>query len=309
MKLYAKSNLNPSQMGVKSVKLFDEPNHKKFKFYEVSLMYLRFLLRKGFHQKFLSLKEVKDMYWGFGALLILAGIHLFANRAQILGWIWKGHFLSFAAGISFAYVFIDLLPELEKGQSVLKRSFGEILPYLDRHTYVIALLGVLFYYGLHTQSTTSSNRNFWISLSGYWIFNFFVGASLSDGNNPEIQPLLLFTIAMGMHYFIVDHNANEENGALYNQKGRWFLVLALFFGYIVGYLTSIPDTVVAITVSFISGGVLLNVLRYELPKREQIGYYFFLMGSLIFTLLILNLNYIQKILQEGERDRIEAINN
>lgn len=247
------------------------------------------------------------MYWGFVALLILAVIHLFANRAQILGWIWKGNFLSFAAGISFAYVFVDLLPELEKGQSVLKRSFGDILPYLNRHTYVIALLGVLFYYGLHTQSTSRSDRNFWIKLGGYLLFNFFVGASLSDGNNPEIQPLFLFTIAMGMHYFISDHNANEENGSLYNQKGRWLLVLALFLGYIVGYLTSIPDTVVAIAVSFISGGILLNVLRYELPKRQQVGYYFFLMGSLIFTLIILNLDYAKKILEEEGRVGTEVI--
>lgn len=229
------------------------------------------------------------MYWGFVALLTLVAIHLFANRAQILGWVWKGNFLSFAAGISFAYVFVDLLPQLEKGQSVLKRSFGDILPYLDRHTYVIALLGVLFYYGLHTQPKTNSDRNFWMSMGGYSLFNFFVGASLSDGNNPEIQPLLLFTIAMGMHYFIADHSANIENAALYNQKARWLLVLALFLGYIVGYMTRIPDTVVAIAVSFISGGVLLNVLRYEIPKREQVGYYFFLMGSLIFTLIILSL--------------------
>lgn len=249
------------------------------------------------------------MYWGFVALLVLAFIHLFANRAQILGWIWQRNFLSFAAGISFAYVFVDLLPELEKGQSVLKRSFGDILPYLDRHTYVIALLGVLFYYGLHTQSKTGSDRNFWISLGGYLLFNFFVGASLSDGNNPEIQPLLLFTIAMGMHYFITDHNAKEKNVLLYDQKGRWFLVLALFLGYIVGYLTSIPDTVVAIAVSFISGGVLLNVLRYELPKREQIGYYFFLMGSLIFTLIILNLDYTKNTLQEKNTFKIASKND
>lgn len=247
------------------------------------------------------------MYRGFFALLVLAAIHLFANRVRISEWVWKGNFLSFAAGISFAYVFVDLLPQLEKGQSVLKRSFADVLPYLDRHTYVIALAGVLFYYGLHARSTTGSDRNFWVSLGGYLLFNFFVGASLSDGNNPEIQPLLLFTVAMGMHYFIVDHNTNEKNISLYNQKGRWFLAVALFLGYIVGYLASIPDTVVAIAVSFISGGVLLNVFRYELPKREQIGYYFFLTGSLIFTLIILNIDYQRKLFLEAGGDRSEAI--
>ena len=110
-------------------------------------------------------------YKSFTALLILATIHLFANKTKILGWIWHGRFLSFAAGISFAYVFVDLLPKLEKGQQVLKQAFA-VVPYLDRHAYVIALLGVLFFYGLHSQSKKKSALSFWLSTSGYVIFNF-----------------------------------------------------------------------------------------------------------------------------------------
>lgn len=228
---------------------------------------------------------------GFIALLILAFIHLFANQASVLGWIWHGRFLSFAAGISFAYVFIDLLPELEKGQPLLKQTFHPLVPYLDRHAYLIALIGVLFFYGIHTPSSTDPKRSFWIATSGYLIFNFFVGASLSDSKNPEIQPISLFTIAMGMHYFIRDHNASLDNSAIYQKRARWLLVAMLFAGYLIGYLTHIPDAIVAIAISFIAGAVLLNVLRYELPKREQIGYLFFVAGALFYTMLILNLSH------------------
>jgi len=226
------------------------------------------------------------------ALFILAFIHLFANKADILGWVWHGHFLSFAAGISFAYVFIDLLPGLEKEQSILRKAFNPLIPYLDRHAYLVALIGVLFFYGLHTQSQspTTPNRNFWISTAGYLIFNFFVGVSLSEVGNPEIQPLFLFTIAMGMHYFVSDHTTSIGNSVLYQSKARWLLVATLFAGYISGKLAHIPEAVVAITVSFIAGGVLLNVLRYELPKREQVGYFFFVIGSLFYTTLILSLD-------------------
>jgi len=231
---------------------------------------------------------------GFIALVVLAFIHLYANQAKILGWIWHGRFLSFAAGISFAYVFVDLLPELEKGQPLLKQTLDPVLPYLNRHAYVIALLGVLFFYGIQTQSQTNALRNFWISTSGYLLFNFFVGATLSDSTDPEIQPLFLFTAAIGMHYFIRDHTASLQNDIIYQKQGRWFLVFALFAGYIVGNLTHIPDSIVAIAVSFLAGGVLLNVLRYELPKREQVGYLFFLIGSLFYTVVILNLNSIPK---------------
>lgn len=217
------------------------------------------------------------MYVGFIALIILASIHLFANKVKVLGWIWHGRFLSFASGISFAYVFVDLLPQIEKGQNILK----PVIPYLDRHAYVIALLGMLFFYGLHAQSQTESKRNFWLLTSGYIFFNLLVGASLSDSTNPEIQPLYLFTIAMGMHYFIRDHNIREE-------KARWLLVAALFAGYFTGTIIHIPKTVIAIAVSFIAGGVLLNTLHYELPKNEKIGYLFFLIGAILYTAIILN---------------------
>ena len=131
---------------------------------------------------------------GLAALLILAAIHLFANQATILGWVWHGRFLSFAAGISFSYVFVDLLPALEEGQPVLKSTFDRLVPYLDRHAYLIALVGVLFYYGLHRGTSEASARNFWLSISGYLLFNLLMGASLADSNNRDIQPIWLSLI-------------------------------------------------------------------------------------------------------------------
>lgn len=225
---------------------------------------------------------------GFFSLLTLICIHLFGNTNKISKWIWHGRFLSFAAGISFAYIFVDLLPALEKGQPALRRTFN-FIPYFDRHAYVIALLGVLFYYGLHKQSLKGGVKNYWVSLSGYFLFNFLMGTGLSDSNNPEIQPILIFTIAMGMHYFVRDHNASEFNFELYEKRTRWLLISALILGYIVGFFTTIPDSVESILVSFLAGGVLLNSFKYELPDREELGYGFFIFGSLIYTIVLLSI--------------------
>lgn len=225
---------------------------------------------------------------GLFSLLILAGVHFVANQARLVGWIWHGRFLSFACGITFAYVFVDLLPTLEKGQPILKKAFDPLIPYFDKHAYVASLLGVLFFYGLHTQSANST-RNYWLQMTGYLLFNLFVGASLADSTNPDIQPLALFTVAMGMHYFVNDHNMAVDEGPLYNNVSRWMLAAALFIGYAIGYGSHIPDAVVALTISFLSGGIILNALRYELPKREQVGYVFFLLGALIYTVIILGL--------------------
>ena len=225
----------------------------------------------------------------FLSLCLLMTIHFFANQAKIVGWLWHGRFLSFAAGISFAYVFIDLLPTLERGQPILKNTFGEVIPYFDHHAYVIALFGVLVYYGLQTPSTPNNNRSFWLKVAGYLLFNLFVGASLADPNDPDIQPLFLFTIAMSMHYFVHDHNVGDDNEGLYTHSVRWLLVASLFFGYVTGYFIHIPAAVIALAVSFLAGGMILNALRYELPKREQLGYPFFVLGSLGYTAILLGM--------------------
>jgi hypothetical protein len=222
---------------------------------------------------------------GLISVVILAGIHLFANRLSVLGWVWRGKFLSFASGLSFAYIFIDLLPALEKGSSVLKRTFGDAVPYLDRHTYLIALVGVLVYYGV--QLKEKSKKTNWLSICSYLLFNFFIGVSLSDTNNPEIQPLALFTLAMGMHYFVRDHltGVSEKQGAI------WALIAALFAGYAVGYFTKVPDSVAAIAIAFVAGGILLNVFRCELPKKKKGGYLWFVIGSISYATILLVLPY------------------
>lgn len=223
------------------------------------------------------------------AFIVLIGfllIHLFANRAEKLGW--HARFLSFASGISFAYVFVDLLPTLEKGQPILKQVFDPIIPYLDRHSYLIALLGLLFFYGLQG-SSEKTNRTFWASMVGYSLFNLFVGASLSDENNPDIQPLLLFAIAMGLHYFVHDHNLREDHKVLYDRYGRWLLAFTLTVGWLIGFFLKIPDALINLVVAFVAGGVLLNVMRYELPKREQGTYVYFIFGALIYSYILLQL--------------------
>lgn len=233
------------------------------------------------------------MWGGVVSVVVLALIHLFASKAQVFGWLWHGRFLSFAAGISFAYVFVDLLPTLERGQPVLKQTFGEVIPYFDRHAYLIALIGLLFYYGIQRKVEGVRSERFWVAIGGYLLFNFFVGASLSDSTNPDIQPLTLFTIAIGMHDFVRDHQARVSNPTLFKQAGRWWLVAALVLGFATGTIVRIPNAVIAIAVSFLAGGVLLNVLHYELPGKKQSGYGSFVLGALIYTAILLGVGEVK----------------
>lgn len=224
----------------------------------------------------------------FAILYFFILIHLYANKASVLGWIWHGRFLAFASGVSIAYIFIELLPKLEQGQPVLRSTFQGLLPGLDRHVYLFALLGVLFYQGLQSPNKGSS-IGFWASMAGYMMFNIFVGASLADENNPDIQPLFLFAIAMGLHYFVSDHILREDHLYLYDKYGRWVLTSALFGGWLIGYFAEIPQSIIAIVVAFVAGGVLYNGLRYEVPQTQKKTNFSFILGALIYASILLKL--------------------
>lgn len=233
------------------------------------------------------------------SLVILCLIHLYANHMRFLGWIWHKRFLSFAGGISFAYVFISLLPELAQGQEALEKALRGFLPFLERHVYLVALFGFLFYYSI--QNSPSSNKtapwknvHFWISMSGYVIFNLLIGSAIADSDNPDVQPLYLFTLAMGLHYFVNDHNLREKHKEQYEKKGRWILIIALIGGWILGLTIAISDALIAFLVSFAAGGVLLNVMCYELPKKSEEGTIYFSSGAILYaaTLITIGKNHV-----------------
>jgi hypothetical protein len=223
------------------------------------------------------------------ALTILILIHLFGNQSRVLGWVWHGRFLSLASGVSFGYVFVDLLPTLSDSQPVLKESFHGVMPFLDKHAYLIALIGMLFYYGLQGSSKGSWQCKFSISMAGYSLFNFFVGASLADPLDPSIQPIWLFTIAVGLHYFVHDHNLSQDHPESYEMQARWILVAALLLGWLTGYFIDIPETLIALVVAFVAGGMIMNAMRYELPAKEGDSYRYFILGALGYAFLLVGL--------------------
>ncbi|MGK5595364.1 MAG: hypothetical protein ACSNEK_08410 [Parachlamydiaceae bacterium] len=220
------------------------------------------------------------------AIAILCLVHLLANRIKYLGWLWHGRFLSLAGGISFTYVFVSLLPELARSQMSIE-TIG-LFPYFEKHVYLIALLGFLFFYSAQSVTTKDHYRTlgFLTSMGSYTIFNLLIGSSITDSQNVDVQPLPLFILAMSLHYFVNDHNLREAHQNLYEDVGRWLLTLALIVGGFLGVWWPLPEAIAAILMAFAAGGVLYNVMRYELPNNKNVT--FFCLGSLFYAAMLLS---------------------
>lgn len=82
------------------------------------------------------------------AALALAIVHASAGNLRFLHGTPRSRWLSLAGGVSVAYVFVHLLPELSEGQQVLAEAAGGALGFLESHVYLVALLGLAVFYGL-----------------------------------------------------------------------------------------------------------------------------------------------------------------
>lgn len=224
----------------------------------------------------------------FISVTVFALVHLFAQRIFKMRAVSHGRLLSAGGGVAIAYVFVDLLPKLSKSDVVVSKALSDIFPYFERHVYVMALAGFLLFFIVSRSHTFLKDQGrFWLSLSSYTLFNFLVGYAVVDKNDPEVQPLILFTFALALHYFVNDYTLTKEHGKEYSDCGRWLLIVSLYLGWFTGVWIKLPEAAVALVSAFIGGGVIMNVTRYELPQTNPHSLGAFLIAAFAYTALLL----------------------
>ena len=240
------------------------------------------------------------------SLLTVVGLvvvqHLFSNRLRFLEDTPRSIWLSIAGGISVAYVFIHLLPELAEGQETIAEALdeGEGLASLESHIYLVALVGLAVFYGLERLATSSRRRKreaskedftsegvFWLHISSFAVYNFLIGYLFLQRLATGLEDLLLFFAAMALHFVVNDHSLREHHKEAYLRTGRWVLAAAVILGWAVGLLTEIPEVTIAVLTAFLAGGVVMNVLKEELPEERESRFWAFALGAALYTMLLL----------------------
>jgi len=242
------------------------------------------------------------------AAAILALVHLFSGRMRFLGGVPRSAWLSAFAGISVAYVFVHLLPELAEGQASIEGEHrgeraaeepGRLLAYLEDHVYLMALLGLLVFYGVERHSLASRRERhartgedrtagaaFWLSIGSFTVYNAIVGYLLLRGELDELSALVLYTVALAVHFVVNDFGLREHHKDAYERSGRWIIATGVLIGWLLGVTADLPERAIALVIAFIAGGVILNVLKEELPGERRARLMPFLAGAALYTVLL-----------------------
>lgn len=234
------------------------------------------------------MKGMNHSILAFCCILLFSLVHMFAKNIRGMIGSSQSKFLSFGGGVAIAYVFIDLLSKLDKNAFLVQESLRGYIPFAEHHVFVMALLGFLLFFAVDRSSKGEGNKKaFTLSIVSYSLFNFLVGYSIVDPYNPEIQPIALFSVAMGLHYFTNDYSLCRSYGDLYDLYGKWWLIANLLLGWLVGSFFVVSPTGIALISAFIGGGVIMNVTRHELPQESPNSLTVFLLSAFFYMTLLL----------------------
>lgn len=234
-----------------------------------------------------------------GSITILVALHLFAPRIRKLPGVPEAAMGSFAGGIAVSYVFLHLLPELAEGNEALREVLGEegeASPLQGLEVFFLALFGFVVFYGLdrlaHRARSAEGGKPgpvFWVHLGAFMVYNAIIAYSLPLNYRTSVPFAVLFTVAMALHFVLVDRGLEEHYGS---QFDRWLPRILLASALVLGWVLAAAfapsgSLVVTLMVAFVAGSVLLNVFTQEIPSQKRSHYGWFVTGIALYALLLL----------------------
>jgi hypothetical protein len=233
------------------------------------------------------------MIWAsLSAVIAIALVHLRSGKRPLLHD--SRSALSAAGGVALAYVFMHVLPELAQSQEYLLEwvdARRQVM--IEEHVYLFALAGLLVFFtaiGVERDMARNQRAFYRVELTTFALYNVLIGYLLTRRMASGIMSLVLFTIAVVAHFIAVDSDLYERHKEYYRSNGAWILAVSLIVGWLLAAFTELHPLLVIAGFSFLSGAIIVNTFRVELPRADKRNYKALITGAGLYALLILLMN-------------------
>lgn len=241
-----------------------------------------------------------------------AGVHVFAGKLRFLQAVPRSRWLSAAGGVSVAYVFVHVFPEITEHHAQLTEGPAAASPFLATLTehaiFLATLAGFTAFYGLEqfarrsgsardggsgssepSESSESAEPTsaFWVHVGSFAVYNALVGYLLLHREEAGVASLLLYAVAMAVHFVVTDYGLRDHHRETYDRVGRWVLAAAAPAGVGIGFLLDVPEAALSLLFAFLAGGIVLNVIKEELPEERESRFWTFAAGLVGYTVVLL----------------------
>ena len=242
------------------------------------------------------------------ATVILAGVFVLPWPRHVLDERSPGFrsLVSFAACLSLAYVFVDLLPEMSGLGDELLEEEALPIPFPEYFVYLAALAGFVLFYGLERlvrwhdpekkaerrgseQEKEEENRiDYKIKFAGLGAYTalvlYLMNAAIREGS---AEGLVVYVIAMAFHFLAMRHGLRVEFPGIYMSGGRWILAGLCVAGAVLGFLIDLPIHFEALFLGFFGGLLIMNTTVMELPSEKEGRFWAFGLGAALYAALLM----------------------
>lgn len=216
--------------------------------------------------------------------VILALIYLLGPRLRQLLRREENVASSCGGGIAVAYVFLQLFPEIEASHEWLGDSI-----------HFVILISFIAFFGLEQllwkRAEAGSDRRkahvFWMHIALVWIYTWTMVFALPQDKAESFTLALLGGAAIGLHLLYKDYVLRTHHAGEFELAGRYSLALAPLAGWFVRSFTTPSEVILDLSMALLSGFLLQNVFRNELPGYKSFRYRWFLVGVSAYALLVL----------------------
>ncbi|GAB5519385.1 MAG: hypothetical protein RhofKO_16360 [Rhodothermales bacterium] len=222
----------------------------------------------------------------------LASIHLVAEQVHRLTGRWQSHWLSVAGGVSVAYVFVHVFPELRMAHDALKEVIDHDA--LKYHSYLLALVGLSAFYGLERWVIAQRNEDeqdqksaFAVHIGAFALYNALIGYLITHREAPDTWAVVAYFLAMALHFLANDDAFMREHADRYRQWGRWVLSGAVLVGWGFGQLVPVSEALAGALFAVLAGAIVLNALKDELPDNRKGHFGAFVAGGVVYSVLLM----------------------
>ena len=184
-----------------------------------------------------------------------------------------------------AYVFVHLLPELDKGHALLGRMI-----------FVLSLVSFVVYYGLSmTMQSRSDHQSpaarapffFPVKLAQLWIYNWLIIYGTPASAAEDGWRCIGLIIAMALHLAHSDFDLGMQYTKPFDSWGRFVLATAPLVGWISVVLDQkTNETINDILVALLAGVMLYAVFREQIPEHRESRFWWFVLGAAGFVFFV-----------------------
>ena len=190
----------------------------------------------------------------------------------------KMKFISFAAGVSIAYIFLILLPEIYSGAMAINK---------------LLFLAILFGFGIFHIIEKYIRQNFTgpelrkehklVHSTTSFIYFFVVGFILVKVTESSAVGGVLLFIPIMLH-IVIDSLPRRTTK---KHHIRALSASSAFLGALTATFVNIGEAGNVALLGIVGGGLLYMVIRESLPREREGKPLYFILGLLLFTILIM----------------------